>query len=227
MTSSELSGRTELAILQPHALPPDVHRVASEVIQGGYAGIVVAPVWVARVAAMLRASDTRAGVTAVVAFPHGASKPTVKAIEATSCLKDGADAVAVVPHLANLVRLDAEAMRAELLEIVRAARAVRRYALVHVVVESALLARLANSAQHLDAALDAACRAIRESGCDGVVTATGFHPAGGATVEAVAGLKRHAESLLVITAGGVGDEDTARSLLSAGADRVWRDAFSA
>jgi hypothetical protein len=42
----------------------------------------------------------------VVGFPHGTSKATVKAIEATSTIKEGAAEVDVVAFLPNLLNLD-------------------------------------------------------------------------------------------------------------------------
>jgi len=168
------NGRIELAILQPDALPAQVHKVATDAVQGGYAGIVVSPVYVSRVATMIRGSG--ATVTAAVAFPHGTSKPTLKAIEATSCIKDGADAILVVPHLPHIIRGDFDATRAELLEIVRAARATRRDVQIHVLIEQIGDEQL----------IATACRAIRESGCDGIMTGGEF-----------ASVRRHAESLIV------------------------------
>ena len=67
---------------------------------------------------------------------------------------------------------------------------------------------------------------MRESGCDFIKTSTGFHPAGGATVEAVRILKQHAEGLGVKAAGGIRDLATARAMLDAGADRLGMSATS-
>lgn len=211
------NGQIELAVLQPEVLPSQVHKVATDVGQGGYAGVVVSPVYVARVATMLRGGGFTRGptVTAAVAFPHGTNKPTLKAIEATSCLKDGADALLIVAHLPHLIRGDFDAARAELLEIVRAAKATRRDVAIHVVIESALLLREAGGEQ----LIGSACRAVRESGCDGVASASGFHPAGGASEAAIRSIRRHAESLIVIASGGI-STDSSSSYLAAGADRV-------
>src|SRR4051812_48152341 len=107
-----------LVELRADALPEEVHRTATDAIQQQCEGIVVAPVYVARVVTMLRGSNAR--VLAAVSYPAGFSKPTVKAIEATSCVKDGADGVLVVPHAPHVVRSDFASIRAELLEIVRA-----------------------------------------------------------------------------------------------------------
>lgn len=176
-------GRIDLAILKPDALPADVHKVATDVVQQGYAGIVVAPVYVARVVTMLHSSG--ATVTAAVSYPHGTSKPTVKAIEATSCIKDGADAVLIVPHLPNVLRGDFDAMRAELLELARAARATRRDVQIHVMIERIVDEQTAA----------VACRAIRESACDGIVIAS----------EQVPVVRKQSESLIVIGIGEQGD----------------------
>jgi deoxyribose-phosphate aldolase len=169
-------GQTELAILRPDSLPADVHKVATDVLQQGYAGIVIAPIYVSRVVTMLRGSG--ATVTAAVNYPHGTSKPTLKAIEATSCIKDGADAVLLVPHWPNVLRGDFDALRAELLEIARAARSTRRDVQIHVLIERITAEPL----------IAAACRAVRESACDGIVVSDALEIA-----------RKHAESLLVIT----------------------------
>jgi deoxyribose-phosphate aldolase len=168
---------------------------------------------------MLRAEPVATAVCAVVGFPHGTSKSTVKAIEATSTIKDGADEIDVVAHLPNLVAQNFDATKAELLEIARAARTTRRDVVIKVIVESALLFKALGQGP-CAAALATACRAVRESGCDFIKTSTGFHPAGGATVETVRILKANAEGLGVKAAGGIRDLATARAMLDAGADRL-------
>jgi deoxyribose-phosphate aldolase len=219
MTAAELSSRIDHTILAPEATSADVHRVATEAVQLGCAAVCVAPVWVGRVATMLRGQPAATAVCAVVGFPHGTGKSTVKAIEATSVIKDGADEIDVVAFLPNLLAGDVEATKAELREVVRAARATRSDVVVKVIVESTLLFK-ALGTDRGGTALAVACRAVRESGADFVKTSTGFHPAGGATVEAVRVLKQHAEGLGVKAAGGIRDLATARAMLDAGADRL-------
>ena len=219
MTPTELAARIDHTILKPEASSAEVHRAATEAVQWDCATVCVAPVWVGRVSAMLRGERTDTRVCTVVGFPHGTSKPTVKAIEATSTIKDGADEIDVVAHLPHLLRGDVDAARAELIEIVRAARATRPDVVVKVILETALLLKALGTVDG-PAALAAGCTAARESGCDFVKTSTGFHPGGGATVEAVTILKKHADGLLVKAAGGIRDLATARAMLDAGADRL-------
>ena len=219
MTAAELASKIDHTILKPEATSAEVHRVVTEAMQLRCATVCVAPVWVGRVATMLRGQPVATAVCTVVGFPHGTSKPTVKAIEATSTIKDGADEIDVVAHLPHLLAGDFDATKAELLEIARAARSTRRDVVIKVIVESALLFK-ALGADRGRAAIAMACRAVRESGCDFIKTSTGFHPAGGATIEAVKAMKQYAEGLGVKAAGGIRDLSTARAMLDAGADRL-------
>lgn len=213
-----------LSIVRPDAMPADVHRVVTEAIRGGFAGVVVTPAYVARVATLLRSENSPIELASVVGFPHGTGKSTLKAIEATSTIKDGATAIHVVPFLPNLVRGDVDAAKAELIEIVRAARATRRDAIINVVIESALLMRRGGAGKG-EALVAAACRTARESGCDGVVTNSGLQEAGGASVQAIQIVRQAGEGLTIVAAGGIRDVESAAMLLgSGGADRVVVDA---
>ena len=215
MTPTELAGRIEHTILAPEAQWAEVERVAAEAGENGFAAVCVSPVWVARVARLVRSG---VATCTVVGFPHGVNKPTLKAIEATSVIKDGADEIDVVAHLPNLANADVDAARAELMEIVRAARATRRDVVVKVIVESALLLSL--GAERGEEVIAAACRAVRESGCDYIKTSTGFHSAGGASIEAVRLMKKYGEGLMIKAAGGIRDLAMAQAMVSAGADRL-------
>jgi deoxyribose-phosphate aldolase len=219
MEGADHRARLHQTALRPELLPAQVHQAVTHAMQQGCGAVVVPPVWVQRVVTMTQASGLR--VHAVVAFPHGTNKSTVKAIEATSCIKDGAQAVCVVPHLPHLIRGDVDALKFELLETARAARAARRDVAIHLFVESALLARA--NPNELATRLAAACRAARESGCDGVVSDGGFLPSGGATVERLAMLRDVAEGLAVTAAGGVESAENVRELRRAGADVVWSE----
>src|SRR5215212_851471 len=119
MSPTELAAKIDHTILKPEALAPEVHKVAAEATEHRFASVCVAGAWVAKVATQLRGSGVL--TCTVAAFPHGTSKPIHKAIEATGLIKDGADEVDVVAHLPHLIAADADAARAELLEVTRAA----------------------------------------------------------------------------------------------------------
>jgi len=232
MSPSELAAVIDHTILKPEATRDDVARVVAEAIEYRFASVCVAPTFVKQVSAALSGSGVK--TCAVIGFPNGTHKPTIKAIEATSTIKDGADEIDVVAHLPLLLALDFEAVRDELMEVVRAARATRADVVIKVIIESAALVLInkergkergkdraedrANDRAEETIAL--ACRAVRESGCDFIKTSTGFHPAGGASVQVVRWMKQYGQSIKVKASGGIRDLPTAVTMLDAGADRL-------
>ncbi len=210
------AAKIDHTILKPEATPADVRKVTAEAIEYQFAAVCVSPCYVAQVAADLKGTTVR--TCAVSGFPAGTGKSTVKAIESTVAVKDGADEVDVVAHLPYLARHDFEAAKSELLEVVKACRAVRRDVVVKVIVESAYLMSLGDEVG--ERAIAIACRAVRESGADFIKTSTGFHPAGGASVRAVELMRKYADGIHVKASGGIRDLAAARAMLAAGADRL-------
>jgi deoxyribose-phosphate aldolase len=216
MTSQDLAKRIDHTILKPEATAPEVHQIVTEALQYGFASVCVAPAWVAKVAEQLKAS--KVACCTVVGFPHGTSKATLKAIEATAAVKDGATEVDVVAFLPFLLNHDVNSAKAELIEVVRACRAVRKDVIVKVIVESAALLKIGGPKG--EQSIATACQAVRESGCDFIKTSTGFHPSGGASLDAVKLMKKYGEGLLVKASGGIRDAATAEAMIDAGADRL-------
>ena len=64
------------------------------------------------------------------------------------------------------------------------------------------------------------CRCSAEGEADYVKTSTGFHPKGGATVEAVRLLHRCASPLKVKASGGIRDLDAVSAMLDVGSSRI-------
>jgi len=169
----------------------------------------------------ISASETRPAAVARIGVPFGTAKSTVKAIEATSTIKDGADEIEVVAHVPPILALDLETARAELMEVVRAARATRKDVLIRVITEFELLMEL--PLERREPTVEVACRAIRESGCDGVITGTGYHPAGAASAESIALVKKYGEGL-TLKAALMDDLESAQGALSTGADLIGSEA---
>ncbi len=218
--STSLASRIDHTLLAPEAGRPAIHKLVTEAIQYGFAVVCVNGIFAADVVRMLRA-ETQGAVKscAVVNFPFGASTPTVKAIEATMLAKDGVDELDFVAHLPHLLKKDLHAAKTEFLEIVKAARSANPRIIIKAIIESALLMRDVDAAE-AEARIAIACQAARESGCDFIKTSTGFHPAGGATVEAVALMKKHSGGLYVKASGGIRTREDAMRMLDAGADRL-------
>lgn len=216
MNANKLAACIDHTILKPEATEDQVHQTATEVRRCRFASLCVAPVWVKQAVQWLEGSGIP--VAAVAGFPHGTSKPIIKAIEASNAVKDGALEIDVVCHLPPLAAADLSAIRSELTEVVKACRAARREVIIKAIVESAYLMTLGPA--KAEAAIAAACQAVRESGCDYIKTSTGFHPAGGATVEQVRLMAKHAIDIKIKASGGIRDLPTALLMLEAGASRL-------
>lgn len=216
MTPAQLAGMIDHTLLKPEATLADLDRIVDEAIAHRFCSVCVAPVYVSHVRDRLKGTGVL--LCTVCGFPHGTSKPIHKAIEATGLVKDGADEVDVVAHLPHLVNGNLDAARAELIELVRAVRAARRDVVVKVIVESAYLLSLGNDRG--ERSIEIACQAVRESGCDFIKTSTGFHPAGGATADAVRLMKKHGGGIRIKAAGGMRDLASTIAMVDAGADRL-------
>lgn len=228
--------------LKPETTEADVDRLVREAVEHGFAAVCVNGRFALRARRGLDAARAAGAAHAVRAcavagFPLGATLPMAMAIEATQCCKaasGGADEVDVVAFLPHLLRDDraeagADALRDDLLITTRAVRAVSPSIAVKVILETAALKAFADARHAADSAraaalwesmIEAGCRAAREAGCDFVKTSTGFHPAGGATADAVRLLRRHAGPLKVKASGGVRTRQDALRMIDAGADRL-------
>src|SRR4051812_19118580 len=216
MTPSQLAGMIDHTILKPESMLADVDKVIDEAIEHRFCSVCISPAYVAHAAKRLKGSGVL--VCTVCGFPHGTPKAIHKAIEAVGLVKDGADEVDVVSFLPNLANGDVDSARAELIELVKGVRAARRDVVVKVIIETGYLLSL--GFDRGERAIATACTAIRESGCDFVKTSTGFHPTGGATVEAVRLMKKYGDGLKVKAAGGMRDLKSTLAMIDAGADRL-------
>lgn len=204
-------------ILKAEATQDDVVRLCGEALEHGFASVCVNGCFVKAVREKLAGSQVK--TCAVAGFPLGAMKPMVKAIEATSLVKDGADEVDFVAHLPTLLACDAEGAREEFAELSKAARSVLPGVVIKVIIESAALMKDADAAL-CEKRIAAACEAARAAGIDFVKTSTGFHGAGGASVQAVTLMKKHAGPMKVKASGGIRTLDDAKRMIDAGADRL-------
>jgi deoxyribose-phosphate aldolase len=217
MTPQEFARTIDHTILKPESLSHEVEKICDEAKEHKFASVCIAAAWVPHVMNSLRGTGV---LTCTVAgFPHGTSKTSTKSLESISAIKDGAEEVDVVAHLPHLLTLNFDAARGELVEFVRASRAARRDVVLKVIVESAALLSILGDDKG-EQAIEIACRAVRESGCDFIKTSTGFHPAGGASVKAISLMKKYGQSIKIKASGGIRDLATAQAMLDAGADRL-------
>ncbi len=212
-----LANRIDHTNLKPEADEAAIDRLVREAIEHQFAAVCVNGRYAGRVARALEGTGVAPCV--VAGFPLGAMKPTVRNIEATSACKDGAAEIDFVAHLPHLLHKDLDAARSDFTELVRGVRSVNPEVIVKVILETAALMQDVDDAEAAQR-IEVGCLAARESGCDFVKTSTGFHAAGGATVEAVKLLRQYAGPMKVKAAGGVRNAADAQRMIEAGADRL-------
>lgn len=225
MSPSDLAARIDHTALKPETLPADVHRLADEAVAHAFASVCVNARFVEPLVRRLDAAKNhRVLACAVAGFPLGAMHPVVMAIEATHACKSGAREIDVVAHLPHLLARNADALREDLLQTTRAVRSVAPNVVVKVILETAALRAHADASggglAAFEAMIAAGCEASAQSGCDFVKTSTGFHAAGGASIEAVQLLRKHAGAMKVKASGGIRTRDDALKMIDAGADRL-------
>lgn len=208
-TRMELARLIDHTLLKPEATQAQIDRLCDECLEHHFFAACVNPVWVAHCAARLAGSDTV--VAAVAGFPLGATTADVKAYEALAAIEHGAGEVDMVAHLGALLAGDRLTVTRDIAAVVESVKRADASALVKVILETRALT---------DEQIILGCRCAADAQADFVKTSTGFHPAGGATVEHVALLKKHAAPLRVKAAGGLRDLPTVLAMLEAGADRL-------
>lgn len=220
MSNDELIGiaaRIDHTVLKAEATLADIDRCIDEAVEHSFASVCLNPIYVQHAAERLRGESPK--VCTVIGFPLGANLGSIKATQAVACIEHGADEIDLVAFLPNLLEADEDAAYGEFDEIAEAARHARRDVVIKVIVESALLTHNVDAVT-AEQRIGTACRAVKRSGCDFIKTSTGFHPTGGASLEAVRLMARHADGIAIKASGGIRTRDDAVAYLEAGATRL-------
>ena len=208
MTREELARIVDHTLLKPEATPADVDALVAEGASLGVFSVCVSP------SMLPLAVPQGLAIATVCGFPSGKHHASVKAAEAARSIDDGADEIDMVIDVGAalageyaLVEADIAAVRA----------AVPSDRILKVIIESAALA----AAPGGDDIIIAVCRAAESAGADFVKTSTGFHPAGGASVAAVALMRQIVGDRLGVKAsGGIRTAADALAMVEAGASRL-------
>ena len=212
-TRAQLAALVDHTLLKPEATDADVVALVAEGTELGVCAVCVSPSMVpTAVKASGAAGAGGVRVAAVAGFPSGKHVSEVKALEAARAVASGASEIDMVIDVGAALVGDIDAVRRDI-EAVRAATA---GAVLKVIVESAVLLGHASPGTLADV-----CRATEDAGADFVKTSTGFHPAGGASVRAVALMSETVGGRLGVKAsGGIRTAADAVAMLDAGATRL-------
>ena len=205
MDRPTLAAMLDHTLLAPEATAEDIIALCQEATDLGVAAVCVSPSQLPITEGLGVGID----ICTVVGFPSGAHQPTVKAHEAEVAIDAGATEIDMVMNLGLAVAGHWDAAREDI-AAVRAA--VPDSVLLKVIIESAVLS---------EDEIVAACEAAGAAGADYVKTSTGFHPRGGASVEAVRLMVDTVGGRLGVKAsGGIRDAAAALAMVEAGATRL-------
>jgi deoxyribose-phosphate aldolase len=201
-TRESLARTVDHTLLKPEATDEQVVALCAEAAELGTFSVCVSP---SRLPVSL---PDGIAVCTVVGFPSGAHDSEVKAAEAGLAIRDGATEVDMVVDLGSVLAGQWHDVEAD----VAAVKAACGDVLLKVILETAAL----SPEQVVEA-----CRRSEAGGAQFVKTSTGFHPAGGASLQAVRLMRQTVGDRLGVKAsGGIRDTATALSMLEAGASRL-------
>ncbi len=196
-------------LLKPDASPQDILKVVSEAVSLDTAAVCVNGCHVRSVRRFVDAAGADVKVAAVAGFPLGAMSSNAKAYEVQLALEDGADEIDLVMNIGQAKAGNWAYVEDEVYAVAEMCH--ENGAILKLIIETCLLS---------DEEIIRACQSARAAGADFVKTSTGFS-SGGATVQAVALMKKTVgDDLKVKASGGIRTLADALAHISAGADRL-------
>jgi len=211
LTSEEkdLAGCIDHTLLNATATAEQVKKLCEEAKTYGFASVIVNRRWVPLAAEQL--GDSTVAVGAAVSLPLGADSTKIKVAAAKDAIFAGADEIDMMADLAAIIEGDSKYLLNQLGEVLKVCRSMRPAVLLKVIIESAAL----TGEQKIFA-----CEIAERCGVDFIKTSTGFHPAGGATVEDIKLMKETAANCKIKASGGIKTAKQALEMLEAGAQRI-------
>jgi len=209
ISDRELARRIDHTLLRPEACWGQIKQLCREAEEYGFYSVCVNGRWIASAADLLEGTDVK--VCGVVSFPLGGDSTGIKVAQAKRVIFDGADEVDMVADLAGIVEGDAKYLGDEIGAVLQVCHSMKPAVRLKVIIEAAALGT--------DEKIFA-CQIAQQAGVDFIKTSTGFHRAGGATVEDVKLIKETAPGCRVKASGGIRCVGEALAMLKAGADRI-------
>ncbi len=209
MTPQQLAAMIDHTLLRPEVTCPQIDRLCAEALNHGFCAVCVNPVYVSQAARRLTGSAVV--VASVAGFPLGASTTAAKIEDARQAIAAGAREIDMVLQLGALIAGEKNRVRDEIAAVAEVVHAASLDHVLKVILETAALS---------PEQIALGCRCCAEAQVDFIKTSSGFHPAGGATQQAVRTLKKLATPIKIKAAGGIRDLKTALSMIEAGADRL-------
>ena len=203
---SSIAELIDHTLLKAEATRGEIDALCDEAMEHRFAAVCVNGGWTSHCVARLRGSGVK--VASVVGFPLGAMPSRAKAFEARQLVDMGADEIDMVAAIGRVRTGDWDYVEDDIAGVAKVVQG----RTLKVILETAAL-------ETIEIAKGSAL--AKQLGAQFVKTSTGFHPSGGATVEAVALMRWVVGGDVgVKAAGGVRDCATALRLIAAGASRL-------
>ena len=207
ITPHDIAKMLDHSTLQPFLTEEDIRKGCELALKYDCASVCARPCDVPILAEMLKGSDVK--VCTVIGFPHGSHETAIKVAEAKLALEEGCTELDMVINIGKMIAGDTLYVKNEIKLLADLAHA--HGAILKVILETCYLT---------DEQKITCCKLAEEAGADFVKTSTGFS-SGGATIHAVALMKRTVgEDLQVKASGGIRDYKTVMEMIEAGADRI-------
>jgi deoxyribose-phosphate aldolase len=204
---SAIAGWIECALLKPDATLMQVKTLCDEARQMKFASVCVNPGYVSLASGLL--ANASVPVCGVIAYPLGATLPTLKVIEALTCLSNGATEIDMV---LNIGALKGEAYGQVLNEIYAVTQVVHNQrATVTITLETNLLDRREKIL---------ACLLSKAAGADFVKTCTEFGQAEASSQDIDLMARVAGPEVKVKASGCIHTLQMAQDMISAGAARI-------
>lgn len=194
-------------VLKPTTTLQDVEQLCREAIQYQFAAVCIPPLYVKKATALV--AGTAVKVATVIGFPFGYSAIEAKVAETVLAIVDGADELDLVINISAIKNKDWQFLASEINAILPIIR--NKNKVIKIIIESGILT---------DEEITTCCDLYGAAGVDFMKTSTGY-AATGATVEAVALMRKHLSDAVQIKAsGGIKNYTFAKALIEAGATRL-------
>jgi len=208
VSKAQLARMIDHTLLKAEASEADILKLCQEAKTYRFWSVCINPFWVPLASRLLARTGIR--VCSVIGFPLGATTTKVKVMETEEAITNGAREVDMVINIGALKTGDFEAVRGEIVSVVRVARALGDTT-VKVILETGFLS--------IDEKI-AGCKLAQEAGADFVKTCTGFGFSK-ATVSDVTLLRRSIPKTMGVKAsGGIRTYEDAMRMIRAGANRI-------
>lgn len=205
---AELARIIDLTLLKPEATPIQITDLCTEAKQYGFKTVCVNPCYVEQAAKLLKGSNVLP--ITVVGFPLGANDRHIKGTEAGLAISQGAKEIDMVANIGALKWNDDKSFQEDIAMVTMVCRPLG--VPVKVILETAMLT---------NDEIIRGCHLAERAGAQFVKTSTGFSPAGGATIAAVALMHQAVGGRLGIKAsGGIKDRNAALGMIAHGATRI-------